>query len=186
MPLFQGGSVVGGLQLSHTNRDIALAQYEKAIQTAFREVADALALTGTLERQREAQEALVGADERAYELSQQRYKAGRDSYLAVLDSQRDYYSAQQGLIATAAGATEQPRDPVQGARRRLAGDTADERQPIAGDRARRGAGGRDRRGAHQRARGAPAEQYSRCGRALLHPDPAFMPPAWRTSPRPPA
>ena len=99
MPLFQGGSVVGGLNLSHTNRDIALAQYEKAIQTAFREVADGLALTATLEWQREAQEALVGADERAYQLSQQRYKVGRDSYLAVLTSQRDYYSAQQGLIA---------------------------------------------------------------------------------------
>ena len=63
-------------------------------------MADGLALTGTLERQREAQEALVGADERAYQLSQQRYKVGRDSYLAVLDSQRAYYSAQQGLIAT--------------------------------------------------------------------------------------
>jgi outer membrane protein, multidrug efflux system len=100
MPLFQGGSVVGGLDLSHVNRDVALAQYEKAIQSAFREVADGLALTGTLERQREAQEALVGADGRAYELSQQRYKVGRDSYLAVLTSQRDYYSAQQGLIAT--------------------------------------------------------------------------------------
>lgn len=100
LPLFHGGQLVGSLAEAKVNRAIALAQYEKAIQTAFREVADALALTGTLEREREAQEALVGATGRAYELSQQRYKAGRDSYLDVLDSQRSYYSAQQSLIAT--------------------------------------------------------------------------------------
>jgi multidrug efflux system outer membrane protein len=63
-------------------------------------VADALALTPTLERERVAQEALVDASRRAYDLSQQRYKAGSDSYLAVLDAQRSFYGAQQGLIAT--------------------------------------------------------------------------------------
>ncbi|HLK70796.1 MAG TPA: efflux transporter outer membrane subunit [Steroidobacteraceae bacterium] len=99
LPLFRGGQLVGGLAEARVSRDIAIAQYEKAIQTAFREVADAMALTGTLERQVEAQQALVGATGRAYQLSQQRYKAGRDSYLNVLDSQRSYYAAQQTQIA---------------------------------------------------------------------------------------
>jgi outer membrane protein, multidrug efflux system len=100
LPLFRGGQLVGDLAEAKVNREIAVAQYEKAIQTAFREVADALALTDTLERQREAQDALVRATGRAYDLSQQLYKDGRSSYLDVLDSQRSYYSAQQTLIAT--------------------------------------------------------------------------------------
>ena len=100
LPLFHGGELVGNLSIARTDRDIALAQYEKSIQSGFREVADALALTLTLERQRQAQEALVAASQRAYDLSQQRYRAGSDSYLTVLDAQRSYYGAQQGLIAT--------------------------------------------------------------------------------------
>ncbi len=99
LPLFHGGALFGGLSETRVSRDIAIAQYEKAIQTAFREVADGLALTGSLEREVEAQRALAGATGRAYELSQERYKAGRDSYLDVLDSQRSFYSAQQTLIA---------------------------------------------------------------------------------------
>jgi multidrug efflux system outer membrane protein len=100
VPIFHGGEIVGGLQVAKANQQIAIAQYEKAIQVSFREVADALALTATLNRQRAAQEALVSATGRAYELSQQRYKAGRDSFLDVLVSQRSDYTAQQGLIAT--------------------------------------------------------------------------------------
>ncbi|HEY1726004.1 MAG TPA: efflux transporter outer membrane subunit [Steroidobacteraceae bacterium] len=100
LPLFHGGQNFANLSIAKSSRDIAVAQYEKAIQVAFREVADALALTPTLERQREAQEALVGATQRAYEMSQQRYKAGTDSYLTLLDAQRSYYGAQQQLIAT--------------------------------------------------------------------------------------
>jgi len=100
VPIFHGGEIVGNLQIAKANQKIALAQYEKAIQSGFREVADALALTATLNRQRAAQEALVAATGRAYELSQQRYKVGRDSYLDVLVSQRSDYTAQQGLIAT--------------------------------------------------------------------------------------
>ncbi|MGH8142925.1 MAG: TolC family protein, partial [Steroidobacteraceae bacterium] len=99
VPIFHGGALLAGLTEAHVNRDIALAQYEKAIQTAFREVADALALTRTLSSERAAQQALVKAAGRAYELSEQLYKAGRDSYLDVLESQRSYYSAQQTLIA---------------------------------------------------------------------------------------
>jgi multidrug efflux system outer membrane protein len=100
LPLFHGGQLRGNLAVAHVDQQIALAQYEKAIESGFREVADALALTATLNRQRAAQEALVAATSRAYDLSQQRYKAGRDSYLVVLDSQRSNYAAQQGLIAT--------------------------------------------------------------------------------------
>jgi multidrug efflux system outer membrane protein len=100
VPLFHGGELIGNLSVARANRDIALAQYEKAIQSSFREVADALALTPTLERERQAQEALVEASKRSYDLSQQRYKTGSDSYLALLDAQRSYYGAQQGLIAT--------------------------------------------------------------------------------------
>jgi outer membrane protein, multidrug efflux system len=100
LPIFHGGQLVGSLAQAKVSRAIAVAQYDKAIQTAFREVADGLALTGTLQRQREAQGALVGATGRAYDLSRERYKAGRDSYLDVLDSQRSYYAAQQNLIAT--------------------------------------------------------------------------------------
>jgi outer membrane protein, multidrug efflux system len=99
VPIFQGGQVVASLSAAHVARAIALAQYEKAIQTGFREVADALALAGALARQHAAQQTLVDSTARAYQLSQQRYQAGRDSYLNVLDSQRSYYSAQQGLIA---------------------------------------------------------------------------------------
>jgi multidrug efflux system outer membrane protein len=100
LPLFHGGEIVNNLSLANTNQKIAVAQYEKAIQASFREVSDALALTATLNRQRAAQETLVAATGRAYELSQQRYKAGRDSFLDVLVSQRSDYAAQQGLIAT--------------------------------------------------------------------------------------
>jgi len=99
LPIFEGGQLLANLSASHTDRSIAVAQYEKAIQTGFREVSDALALSGSLARQHEAQQALVAATQRAYDISQQRYKAGRDSFLNVLDSQRSYYSAQQGLIA---------------------------------------------------------------------------------------
>ena len=100
LPLFHGGQLIGNLAIARTDRDIALAQYDKAIQSGFREVADALALTPTLERERRAQEALVDAARRAYDLSQQRYRAGTDSYLTVLDAQRSFYGAQQALIAT--------------------------------------------------------------------------------------
>jgi multidrug efflux system outer membrane protein len=98
LPIFHGGALMGGLDAAHVNEKIALAQYEKTIQSGFREVADALALTATLNRQRAAQESLAEAASQAYKLSQRRYKVGRDSYLEVLDSQRSDYAARQGLI----------------------------------------------------------------------------------------
>ena len=100
LPIFHGGALIGNLSVARTQREIAVAQYEKAIQSGFRDVADALALTATLDRQHRAQQSLVDATSQAYELSQQRYKTGADSYLTLLDAQRSFYGAQQGLIST--------------------------------------------------------------------------------------
>jgi multidrug efflux system outer membrane protein len=100
IPIFQGGALRAGLHSAQADRDIALARYEQAIQTGFREVSDGLSLTATLAEQRAAQEALVAATHEAFELSQARYKSGKDSYLVLLDSQRSDYAAQQALIST--------------------------------------------------------------------------------------
>ncbi|MGC9326199.1 MAG: efflux transporter outer membrane subunit [Candidatus Hinthialibacter sp.] len=85
-------------KVSETDREIALNQYEKSIQTAFREVADALAVQGTVDEQISAQQSLVEAFARSYELSEQRYDKGLDSYLSVLDAQRSLYMAEQQLV----------------------------------------------------------------------------------------
>jgi outer membrane protein, multidrug efflux system len=87
------------LKVSKVDKDIAVAQYEKAIQSAFREVADALAQRGTLGDQLAAQKSLVEATDKTYKLSNERYEKGIDIYLNVLDAQRSLYAAQQGLIA---------------------------------------------------------------------------------------
>jgi len=100
LPIFDAGRRDANLKVSETERDMAVAQYEKAIQSAFREVADALAERGTLSERLGAQEALTEATAQSYRLSQARFQRGVDSYLAVLDSQRSYYSAQQNLILT--------------------------------------------------------------------------------------
>lgn len=99
LPIFDGGSRRANLKGAHADRDITLAQYEKAIQTAFREAADALALRGTLEDQVAAQDSLTRAAESTYKLANARYSAGVDGYLSVLDAQRSMYAAQQGLIS---------------------------------------------------------------------------------------
>ncbi|MGQ4659480.1 efflux transporter outer membrane subunit [Lysobacter sp. F6437] len=100
IPIFQGGRLTSALGMATADRDIALAEYEKSIQSGFREVSDALALSRTLAEQRAAQEALVAAATRAHELSQARYDAGQDSYLVLLDAQRTLYAARQSLVAT--------------------------------------------------------------------------------------
>jgi len=97
VPIFAGGANVANLQATKLARDTAVAQYEKAIQTAFREVADALAARGTLDEQLEAQQALVNASAKAYQLADMRFRGGVDSYLSALDAQRTLYSAQQQL-----------------------------------------------------------------------------------------
>lgn len=98
LPIFDADRNRANLEVSKTQRDIALAQYELAIQSAFREVADALAARGTFDEQLAAQQALVDATDETYRLSQARYRSGVDSYLAVLDAQRSLYAAQQSLI----------------------------------------------------------------------------------------
>lgn len=99
LPIFDYGRNKAGLTVAERNRDILLAQYEKAIQSAFREVADALAQNGTVAEQLEAQRSLAGATSESYRLSQVRYNSGVTSYLNVLDSQRSLYGTQQGLIS---------------------------------------------------------------------------------------
>ncbi|MEZ5590090.1 MAG: AdeC/AdeK/OprM family multidrug efflux complex outer membrane factor [Gammaproteobacteria bacterium] len=100
LPIFDRGRNEANLAVAETGRDILLAQYEQSIQTAFREVADALALRGTIDAQIAAQQSLTEATEASYRLSDARYRQGVDSYLSVLDSQRSLYNAQQDLIAT--------------------------------------------------------------------------------------
>ncbi len=98
-PIFAGGANVANLDLSKIQKNIDIAQYEKAIQSAFREVDDALAARGTLDEQLRAQRALVDAATAAYALADLRFRSGVDSFLPVLDAQRSLYSAQQGLVS---------------------------------------------------------------------------------------
>ena len=97
VPIFAGGANVANLQATKFARDTAVAQYEKAIQTAFREVADALVARGTLDEQLAAQQALATASAAAYRLADMRYRGGVDSYLSALVAQVSLYSAQQQL-----------------------------------------------------------------------------------------
>jgi multidrug efflux system outer membrane protein len=98
-PIFDGGRNAANLSVARTDQQIAVAQYERAIQVAFREVADALAVRGTIEEQLAAQQSLVQATETAFTLSSAQFKNGVSNYLVVLDSQRALYAAQQDLIA---------------------------------------------------------------------------------------
>src|SRR5580658_987751 len=97
VPLFAGGANKANLMASKMARNTAVAQYEKAIQVAFREVADALQARGYLEEQLAAQRALVSASQDAYHLAQMRFRGGVDNYLSELDAQRSLYGAQQQL-----------------------------------------------------------------------------------------
>lgn len=98
LPIFDGGVNRANLNIARADRDISLAQYEKAIQSAFREVADALAQRGTLVQRLDAQQALVAAADKSYRVHEARYRQGAESYLAALVAQRALYAAQQGLI----------------------------------------------------------------------------------------
>lgn len=100
LPIFDGGSNRANLKVAEVDRDIAVAQYEKTIQAAFREVADALAQKGSIDEQIDAQQSLTNATSESYKLSQARFDKGVDSYLNVLDAQRTLYGAQQNLITT--------------------------------------------------------------------------------------
>jgi multidrug efflux system outer membrane protein len=98
MPIFDP-RIWSALRVTQVDREIALAQYEGAIQAAFRDVADALAQKGTLGDQMAAQQSLVEATQAVYRIANARYTKGTDIYLNVLDAQRSLYAAQQGLIA---------------------------------------------------------------------------------------
>jgi multidrug efflux system outer membrane protein len=100
LPIFAGGRNRANLMSARVARDIDIAKYEHAIQAAFRDVADGLALRASLGQQLAAQQALVTASSEAYRLSDARYRQGVDSYLNALDSQRTLYAAQQTLIGT--------------------------------------------------------------------------------------
>jgi multidrug efflux system outer membrane protein len=98
MPIFEGGRNIANLDVAEARKEISVAQYEKAIQVAFREVADELVARATLTDQLQAQRGLVAAAQKSYDLSQARYKQGIDNYLVALDSQRALYVAQQNEI----------------------------------------------------------------------------------------
>jgi multidrug efflux system outer membrane protein len=98
VPLFTAGRNAAGVDVAKVQKKIEIAQYERAIQVAFREVADALIARETYERQLEAQSARAEAEQARFEISEARYKNGIESYIAVLTAQQDLYATQQQLI----------------------------------------------------------------------------------------
>jgi len=97
-PIFDAGRNQANLEVAKVDRDIAIAQYEKAIQTAFREVSDSLAGRATLGEQLRAQAAQTNAAQVTFRLADLRYRNGASSYLDVLDAQRALFVAQQATV----------------------------------------------------------------------------------------
>lgn len=98
LPIFDAGRNSANLNLAEVRNDVAIAEYEKSIQTAFREVADALAGRAALDEQIDAQRAVLDAQEERLKLADLRYRNGVASSLEVLDAQRELFSAQQALV----------------------------------------------------------------------------------------
>ncbi len=98
--IFQGGAGKANVRLTEAQRRAALADYQTAIQTAFREVSDAVARRGTMGRELNARTGQAAAAADALRLSEARYRAGIESFLATLDAQRSSYSAQRTLVQT--------------------------------------------------------------------------------------
>jgi multidrug efflux system outer membrane protein len=98
LPIFDAGRNQANLDAAQVNRDIATAQYEKAVQSAFREVADALAGRATRSEQLRAQQAQAAAEQVRTKLADLRYRNGASSYLDVLDAQRSLFTAQQAVV----------------------------------------------------------------------------------------
>ena len=98
LPIFDAGRNQANLTVAKVSRDVAVAQYEKAIQSAFREVADALAGRATLGEQARAQQAQAAAEAERARLTELRYRNGASSYLEVLDAQRSLFAAQQAVL----------------------------------------------------------------------------------------
>lgn len=99
-PIFRAGAGKAGVAQTKAQRDAALATYEKAIQTAFQEVSDALARRGTITDQLAANQRFAAAALDTYRLTDARYRGGIDTFLTSLDSQRSLYTAQRTLVAT--------------------------------------------------------------------------------------
>ncbi|WP_068809149.1 AdeC/AdeK/OprM family multidrug efflux complex outer membrane factor [Thauera phenolivorans] len=99
LPIFEAGRLHASLDVAEIQREVNVAEYEKSIQSAFREVADALADRATLAERLDARQRMMAASRETYRLSDARYKGGIDSFLAVLDAQRTLYAAEQELIA---------------------------------------------------------------------------------------
>jgi len=99
LPIFNAGSLKASLDYAKLQKDMQIAQYEKAIQSAFREVADGLIARSSYREQLAAQRDLVAANQDYYRLAERRYQTGIDSNLTFLDAQRQLFTAQQTLIA---------------------------------------------------------------------------------------
>jgi multidrug efflux system outer membrane protein len=99
LPIFDAGANRANLDAAESAQQIELASYEKTLQTAFREVADALAVRSTLRERLDAQQALTDATARSYQLADALYRNGASSYLDALDAQRNLYAARQTLIS---------------------------------------------------------------------------------------
>lgn len=100
LPIFMAGQNMANLDIAHITKNIHIAQYEKTIQQAFREVADTLAQRSSLIDQLRAQQSLTDITNKTYQLAELRYRQGIDSHLSLLDAQRTLYAAQQELINT--------------------------------------------------------------------------------------
>ena len=98
LPLFDAGRAAANADVAEARKVVAVADYEKTVQQAFREVADLLAARDRLAEQLAAQEAAAKAQERVLAIAEARYKAGISSYLEVLDAQRGQYSARQASL----------------------------------------------------------------------------------------
>jgi outer membrane protein, multidrug efflux system len=99
LPIFDAGARKANYRAAEVDRDMAVAEYEKSIQSAFREVSDSLSLRTTLVAQQNALESLVNSLQKSYDLSEARYKGGIDNYLGVLVAQRVLYTAQRQLVS---------------------------------------------------------------------------------------
>ncbi len=98
IPIFNAGRLRANLDYAEIQKDINVAEYEKTIQTAFREVSDGLAARKTYRQQLQAEYDLVNTNRQYLDLADRRYRAGVDNYLTVLDAQRELFTAEQQRI----------------------------------------------------------------------------------------
>jgi multidrug efflux system outer membrane protein len=124
--IFQAGAGRASVRLTEAQRNAALASYQKAVQTAFRDVADALARRATMDEQLGATQRQQAAAADVVQLEEARYHAGIDSYLNLLDAQRSYYAVQQTLVQTKLAAAQNRVDLY----RALGGDSLLQTAPL--------------------------------------------------------